>query len=110
MSVYVLYYSLTNMSNGMFIYIDLITITPLAVTMSYTCPSPDLRSIRPPDSLMSLPVLASIFGHSIIQLGGIISVLELLKTEDWYSALDSSNLSTENPSAEATVVFIFSCL
>jgi cation-transporting ATPase 13A3/4/5 len=68
-TVTLLYINGGNLSDGQFLYIDLIILTPLAIFMGHTEPYKYLTPYMPSKSLLSLPVLTSIIGQVIIQLG-----------------------------------------
>ena len=66
-TVTLLYFHGGNLSDNQFLYIDLIVLTPLAVFMGHTAPYKHLTPHLPSKSLLSLPVLTSIIGQTIIQ-------------------------------------------
>jgi cation-transporting ATPase 13A3/4/5 len=57
--------SLTNLE---FIYIDVLMLSPLAITMSITKAAGKLSKEQPTSSLMCVPILASIIGEALIQI------------------------------------------
>lgn len=66
-SVSILYSLKLNLTDMQFLVIDLFTLLPIAVTMSWTKAARSLSKQMPMSDLLSLPVLASIIGQSIIQ-------------------------------------------
>ena len=69
-NVILLYTVGSNMSNYQFLYEDLVVSVPLTLFMGWTGPYSKLTSMRPPGSLLSFPVLFSVFGAVMIELGG----------------------------------------
>lgn len=63
----ILYTIASNITNNQFLYDDLVVTIPLSMFMGWTGPFQRLTSQRPPGSLLSLPVLCSVFGAVIIQ-------------------------------------------
>ncbi|XP_068601873.1 polyamine-transporting ATPase 13A2 [Brachionichthys hirsutus] len=101
-SVLILYTMKTVVFDAQFLYTDLFLVTFVAVVMGRGGPSVALHPSRPPASLLSLPVLGSIFIHLCLaflgQLGGVL----IATSEDWYVPL---NLTGYVPSIENTTVF-----
>ena len=69
-NVILLYTVGSNMSNYQFLYEDLVVTVPLSLFMGWTGPYSKLTSMRPPGSLLSFPVLFSVIGAVLIELGG----------------------------------------
>ena len=69
-NVFLLYTVGSNMSNYQFLYEDLVVTVPLSLFMGWTGPYSKLTSMRPPGSLLSFPVLFSVVGAVLIELGG----------------------------------------
>ena len=67
--VTVLHGALSNFSNYEYLYVDMIVIFPLAIFMGYTEPSPILSKYLPSSNLISFPVLSSVIGQIVIQIG-----------------------------------------
>jgi len=67
--VTVLHGALSNFSNFEYLYVDMIVIFPLAIFMGYTEPCPHLSKYMPSSNLISFPVLSSVIGQIIIQIG-----------------------------------------
>ncbi len=61
-AVTILYYIGTNMTDIEWFYIDIFIVIPLTMTMGWTKAYPKLTHHLPPGSLLSFPVLMSIFG------------------------------------------------
>ena len=61
-----LYFTLSNMADYQYLYIDLFIIIPLSMLMGYTEPYPVLTPHLPSASLLSLPVLTSVIGLILI--------------------------------------------
>jgi len=66
--VTMLYILSSNLSDPQFLIIDLFTILPLAVFMSRTKPYPKLSKRQPTASLISVPVLTSVIGQSLLAI------------------------------------------
>ena len=67
--VTVLHGALSNFSNYEYLYVDMIVIFPLAIFMGYTEPCPILSKYLPSSNLISFPVLSSVIGQIVIQIG-----------------------------------------
>jgi cation-transporting ATPase 13A3/4/5 len=65
-SVTLLYFAGTNLSDEQFLYIDLVILGPLSIFMGRTGPYKELTHHIPSASLISFPVLASVIGSVII--------------------------------------------
>lgn len=65
-TVSMLYYSGSNLSDSQYMTIDLFTVLPLAIFMSYTQSVKKLSKRQPTASLISVPVLTSVIGQSFI--------------------------------------------
>ncbi len=73
-SVTILYSVYSNLSNNQYIYIDMLVIFPTAIFMCYTKPYKYLTKTAPSSSLISVPVLTSVVGQLIIQVGFQVNV------------------------------------
>lgn len=66
-SMMILYYIGSNLSDPQFLYIDMLIILPLSVFMSWTGPYKKLTDRLPVGSLISKSILASVMAQIIIQ-------------------------------------------
>ncbi|XP_028265066.1 polyamine-transporting ATPase 13A2 isoform X2 [Parambassis ranga] len=99
----------TGLADLQFLFCDIFLMTLLALVMGKGGPSLELHPCRPPASLLSLPVLGSLFIHTCIVVLGQLSVLFITTTEDWYIPLNSTVYGTANlPNVEDTCVFAMS--
>ena len=64
----ILYYDINVHTNGQFLHFDLVIILPLALTMTLSSTSETLTDLRPTGRLISVPVLTSVIGHTVIQV------------------------------------------
>lgn len=108
-SVTMLYFFQSNLSDLQFLIIDLFTILPLAIAMCYTGPYHKLSKRQPTATLISSPVLASVIGQTIIQIGFQLVSYYLLYLQDFYTQLDPSDNIEENYYCyENTTLFLIS--
>ena len=61
----ILYYNTTNLTDWQFLYIDMLIIDSIALTMSYNDAADTISEKKPPFSLMSAAILTSLF----VQIG-----------------------------------------
>jgi cation-transporting ATPase 13A2 len=88
-----------------FVEIDIFLIFPLAITMSYSNPSDELRGKRPEGALISFQVLSSIIGVQLLQGLGIFCAWCAMDAQEWY---DPEEDNMNNPgSDENTIMFVF---
>lgn len=80
-TIILLYYKFTTLSDSQFLYIDLLIVCPLFITMSMTGPCKNLSTNRPRDSLFSIGTIFSVFGLLIIQFIGQFSILFMINYE-----------------------------
>lgn len=69
MTVVILYQIGSNLSDFEFLYEDLVVVLPLCFFMGLTEPYPKLNEHLPTDSLLRFPILLSVIGSTLIQLG-----------------------------------------
>ncbi|XP_058017400.1 polyamine-transporting ATPase 13A2 isoform X5 [Ahaetulla prasina] len=105
-SVLLLYTLNTNLSDGQFLFIDLIITTTMVALMGKTEPAEDLGLKRPQGALISLAVLGSL----CLQMALIVAVLLLIYfitiSQQWFTPLNSTLSAPANlPNYENTVVF-----
>ncbi|XP_055952712.1 polyamine-transporting ATPase 13A3-like isoform X3 [Argiope bruennichi] len=109
-SVLILYTVDTNLTDQMFLYIDMGVITSLAISMGYTRAYDKLVPERPRVSLISVPnvvsLLAQVVFLTVTQVGSII----FLQNQKWYEPVHGSKGEDEDifPCWENTVVFLVS--
>ncbi|XP_035227612.1 probable cation-transporting ATPase 13A3 [Stegodyphus dumicola] len=106
-SVLILYTVDTNLTDQMFLYIDLGVITILAVVMGYTKAYEKLVPQRPRSSLISVPNVVSLVAQvlfiSLIQIGCLI----FLQIQKWYEPVHTEEAIF--PCWENTTIFLVSC-
>jgi cation-transporting ATPase 13A2 len=114
--VEILYKLDTLLTNTQFVYCDLFLIIPLAVSMGYTDSYHKLSKEMPPGSLISVSILASIFGSIIIQVTTLGLTYYILYSMSWFSAHDGSvdipEANRENASLfiVSNFQYIYTCL
>uniref|UniRef100_H2YT62 Cation-transporting ATPase n=1 Tax=Ciona savignyi TaxID=51511 RepID=H2YT62_CIOSA len=86
-TITLLYNDLTNLSDVMYLYIDLIIIDLVAVTMSRNHACKYLHKKHPPYSLLSVEMLVSLMVHIILQLGAQLLVFFMIRRQCWYTTL-----------------------
>uniref|UniRef100_H2YT63 Cation-transporting ATPase n=1 Tax=Ciona savignyi TaxID=51511 RepID=H2YT63_CIOSA len=104
-TITLLYNDLTNLSDVMYLYIDLIIIDLVAVTMSRNHACKYLHKKHPPYSLLSVEMLVSLMVHIILQLGAQLLVFFMIRRQCWYTTLTPAQVMTYDTSA----LFYFSC-
>uniref|UniRef100_A0A7N8Y4T3 ATPase cation transporting 13A2 n=1 Tax=Mastacembelus armatus TaxID=205130 RepID=A0A7N8Y4T3_9TELE len=82
-SVLILYTMHTTLGDWQFLFFDLPLVTLLVFVMGKGGPSNELHPCRPPASLLSLPVLASIFLHTCMIFLGQLGALLITTSQDW---------------------------
>ncbi|XP_008292149.1 polyamine-transporting ATPase 13A2 [Stegastes partitus] len=96
----------TSVADLQFLYSDLFLVTLLAIVMGKGDPSEELHPCRPPASLLTLPVLGSLFIHTCMTVLGQLAALFITTSQDWYIPLNSTVFGTANlPNMENTSVF-----
>lgn len=87
-SVLMLYYIGSNLGDLQFIYIDLFTIMPFAITMSRTGPSGDLVAKRPLGRLVHPIVLFSLVSHVLVQSSFQVLMFFYVRSLPEYKSID----------------------
>jgi cation-transporting ATPase 13A2 len=83
-TVTILYYYSNNLSDPMFLFIDLFTLFPLTILMGLTGSCNTLNIEKPPSSLISFPVLFSVLGQIFIQTAFQIGMAFVLISQPWF--------------------------
>ncbi|XP_036959731.1 cation-transporting ATPase 13A2 isoform X2 [Acanthopagrus latus] len=105
-SVLTLYTMKTSMADLQFLVCDIFVVSVLAIVMGRGGPSEELHPRRPPASLITVPVLGSIFIHTCMIILGQLSGLFITMSQDWYIPLNSTVYGAANlPNMENTSVF-----
>uniref|UniRef100_A0A8C9TPL4 ATPase cation transporting 13A2 n=1 Tax=Scleropages formosus TaxID=113540 RepID=A0A8C9TPL4_SCLFO len=100
-SVLILYTVSTNLSDLQFLFFDLVLVTSLAIVMGRGGPSSELHPQRPPASLLSLQVFASLLLHCLL--------LVLIQVFALYIPLNTTVSGAGNlPNLEDTSIFAVS--
>ncbi|XP_070823849.1 polyamine-transporting ATPase 13A2 isoform X2 [Chaetodon trifascialis] len=108
-AILILYTVKTTMADLQFLVCDIFLVTVLAIVMGRGGPSKELHSRRPAASLLTLPVLGSLFIHTCMIILGQLAVFFITTSQDWYIPLNSTVYGTANlPNMEDTVVFSLS--
>ncbi|TDH01678.1 hypothetical protein EPR50_G00182750 [Perca flavescens] len=108
-AVLILYTVRTTLSDGQFFFSDLCLVTILAIVMGRGGPSDKLDPSRPSASLLSLPVLGSLFIHTCVIVLGQLAALFVTTSQDWYVPINSTSIGEDNlPNMEDTSVFALS--
>ncbi|KAJ1649632.1 hypothetical protein IWQ61_009343 [Dispira simplex] len=108
-SVSLLYRYGASLGDFQFLYIDLFIIIPVAVFMGNAPPYRKLHPVPPTASLISRPVLSSLFGHIGIILTFQVLVFYLVQWQPWYVAPDRSTVDLDRilvQCYENTVLFM----
>ena len=81
-----LYWLQTNLTNNQFIYQDFFNVMPCVFTVAASLPYYKLSKKMPPGSLMSVPIITSVLGVTILAVGINISAYLLMNPcFSWYS-------------------------
>ncbi|KAJ8395144.1 hypothetical protein AAFF_G00036000 [Aldrovandia affinis] len=108
-SVLILYTEKTNLGDLQFLFFDLLLVTSLAIVMGRGGPSKELHPQRPPASLLTLPVLASLLFHLILIILAQVAALLVTMSQDWFVPLNATVSGAANlPNLEDTGVFAVS--
>jgi len=86
-TITIVYYYLSSLSDVGFMYIDLVIIDLIAFTMSRNYPYKDLHSSPPLRSLISKPMLTSLIFNVILQTGVQVASDYYLMSRCWYNSL-----------------------
>lgn len=106
-SVTTLFMMRSTLMDGQFLYIDLVTIIPLTLVMSNSPAYPKLVKEKPAGSLLSLPVLASMLGLTVLQILLVGSTVLALVTQSWYES-GGEGVDNKVPCYENSAVFLVS--
>lgn len=71
------------MADLQFLFCDIVVVTLLAIVMGKGGPSEELHPHRPPASLLTLPVLGSLFIHICVVILGQLAALFITTSQDW---------------------------
>ncbi|XP_077998029.1 polyamine-transporting ATPase 13A3-like [Glandiceps talaboti] len=108
-SVLILYYIQSNLGDMQFLYVDLVITTTVAVLMGHTQAYPYLVAERPPGSLVSPPILASLLVQIAITIAIQTGAYFCLLAQPWFTPLDQHKNQEENILCyENTVIFLVS--
>ncbi|KAF1390798.1 hypothetical protein PFLUV_G00061780 [Perca fluviatilis] len=108
-AVLTLYTVRTRLSDVQFLFCDLFLVTTLAIVMGRGGPSDKLDPSRPSASLLSLPVLGSLFIHTCVIVLGQLAALFITTSQDWYVPINSTRIGAANlPNMDDTSVFALS--
>lgn len=100
-----------NMTDFQYLYIDLLALIPLSILQSRTAAYPTLNEKLPTATLFYAPVLASVIGSAIIQLGFQIVYFFTIKTQPFYVPkfeVEPTIAGSKILSYEDTVLFLVS--
>lgn len=98
----------STLSDGQFVYIDLLLIVPLCILMSRYTPAKELVARQPTAKLISAPILVAILGHILIQAlfqTAVYFVLAQPLKQGWVLPTEDET-NTLNPST--SLMFFFS--
>ncbi|XP_013910145.1 PREDICTED: probable cation-transporting ATPase 13A2 [Thamnophis sirtalis] len=105
-SVLLLYTLNTNLSDGQFLFIDLIITTTMVALMGKTGPAEDLGLKRPQGALLSLAVLGSLCLQMALIVAVLVIIYFITVSQQWFTPLNSTLSAPANlPNYENTVVF-----
>ncbi|KAI1892648.1 hypothetical protein AGOR_G00135730 [Albula goreensis] len=108
-SVLILYTEETNLGDLQFLFFDLVLVTSLAIVKGRGGPSKDLHSQRPPASLLTVAVIASLLLHTTLIILAQVAALLITKSQDWFVPLNATMTGAANlPNMEDTGVFAIS--
>lgn len=108
-SVLILYTVKTNLGDFQFLFCDMGLVTLLAVVMGRGGPHEELYPKRPPGSLLAVPVLGSLFLHTLLIVLGQLAALFITMSQDWFVPLNSTVPGAANlPNLEDTSIFAIS--
>ena len=98
------------LSDWQFVYIDMFIVLPIEFSMAKTEPIEKLNEKRPPETLMSMPILLSILGQSLIMVAFQFVVFTQLLSKDWYSPIDPYTVIGDRitDSVATSTMFLFS--
>ncbi|KAF1813110.1 hypothetical protein P152DRAFT_305734 [Eremomyces bilateralis CBS 781.70] len=108
-----LYASASNLSDGQFLFIDLLLIIPIAILMGWSGPYQHLSRKRPTASLVSRKVLVPLIGQILIVIAIQAIAYGAVREQPWYKPPNrhikpnSSNKNLKN--SENSALFAVSC-
>lgn len=105
-SVLFLYNINAVLSDFQFLYVDLVIITPIALTMGRTGPKDTLDHDKPPVALFSVLTFISVFGILLISLIFQLFVWFDLKSQIWYIPFKPESGNITFSTIEVTTLFI----
>ena len=111
-SVLIMYWVGVNMSDLQYLYIDLFTIMPFAITMSRTKPSGVLVAMRPLGRLVHPYVLFSIVTQILIQTGFQVAAYFFVRSMPYYQPMEvfvnkTNDIDGPLVAYENTILFLF---
>ncbi|CAI2356256.1 unnamed protein product [Caenorhabditis sp. 36 PRJEB53466] len=107
LSVMLLYWEGTNISDGQFLYIDFVLITLVALTLGYTAAATKLSAKPPPDRLANSAFYFGVFGQLIINIITQVAGFLLIRAQPWY--VPNKESLDDHTTMIGTAVFMVSC-
>ncbi|XP_064610270.1 polyamine-transporting ATPase 13A3-like [Liolophura sinensis] len=107
-SVLILYNFKTNLSDFMFLYVDLLITTTVAFLMGYTGAYGKLVARRPPGSLLKLSILLSIIFQVIVVTAFQVGSYFLIKAQPWFVPVKPTPSADNYQCFETTTIFYVS--
>mmetsp|Transcript_9224 Transcript_9224/g.9197 ORF Transcript_9224/g.9197 Transcript_9224/m.9197 type:complete len:890 (-) Transcript_9224:6-2675(-) len=110
-TVSMLYWSGSNLSDSQYMTVDLLTVLPLAICMSYTKSYPKLSKRQPTASLISVPVLTSVIGQAVIAGATQITAFLVSREMPFWESIDykpGTSVLDYEYSYENSVLFLVS--
>lgn len=103
-----MYYYNNDYTDLQFLYIDILILFPICFFMAVTSPAKKLTHHIPVRSLLSAPIVLSITGQSLINMGCLFGMLALIKHKDWYFPIYLHVVEDVDVSYENSTLFLFS--
>ncbi|CAG0920834.1 unnamed protein product [Notodromas monacha] len=107
-SVLILYTRKTNLGDTQYLYIDLFITGTVAVLMGHSQAYPTLNKKRPPGSLVSPRIIASLVVHSLLSSGAQLGAFYILTRQPWFVPITANSPEEVIQCWETTVVFLVS--
>ncbi|XP_063718354.1 polyamine-transporting ATPase 13A2-like isoform X2 [Symsagittifera roscoffensis] len=111
-SVVMLYSAKSNLTDMQYLYCDLVLCTSLALVVSRSGPSNHLASRRPPQSLVTLPNLVTMFLHVFLIVSVQFASFFIIRSFAWYypalHASTNKELGLQEECFENTSLFVVS--
>jgi magnesium-transporting ATPase (P-type) len=82
-SVLILYTRRTNLGDTQYLFIDLFITGTVAILMGYSAAYGRLHKKRPPGSLVSPRIVASLVAHALLSLGAQLVAFYVLISQKW---------------------------